>query len=220
MKAYAIGSILHADRISHVHYRLFHGEETVDTRWSRFKDPSLVGTAPLCLIRNARNVPLVFAPSAGLVICENAKKSLETFPHVRLFPVRFAKVVDFPVPAPGDFSFEDTPQFKRLVAEVGYEDFLDGLADVPELHQSLGLYYELLVPRLCDVAARYSSYKHVVCEMPTAAGSQKQILTLSPEILTDYPITQWGYDVFNEEAFARIKAYLDWDYFEVVELEV
>lgn len=215
MKAYAIGKTLHVDRISHFHFKLFHGDETVETRRNRLND-----SVPLRLIRNARNVPPVFEPSAYLVVAERVKHLLESLPHVGFLTVFFDKVLDFPVYPPGKSLFEDNPDFRKLVDEVGYDDFLDGLPDVPELHCSLGTYYELLVPRLSDLSPRYGSCKEIVCRMPRASGTQEEVLTLSHDLLVDYPIAWWSYYVFNGEAFGRISAFLDRDYFEVVELEV
>ena len=105
------------------------------------------------------------------------------------------------------------------MGDANIEKFLYLLPDLPELHGSLPCYYELILPRLSDVAVYYPSLKTVICEMEKAS-SRREELTLSTKLLRDYPMVWWSYCVFSEAVFGRIAPHLNTDYFEIAELTV
>lgn len=221
MKAYATRKLLHKPEIDFFHYLMFHGKEIDEEPFGRKAGPCLGDEVfeQANLVRNVQQIPHVFEPGCHFVVSEEVKDRLCNISHVAFLPVCFHKVVDFPTWRPGDFSFEQNPEFQRVLKNAKIEELLHRLPDVPSLHGTLGRYYELVVARLSDIAPRYGSVQTFDCVIPMAVG-WRQELQLSQDLLRDYPIVWSGHTVFNEQAFELISPYLDRDYFGVVELSV
>jgi hypothetical protein len=197
---------------------MFHGDEINGPDQS--SNAHLLGddlSQPLRLIRTGRIVPHVFSPSVTLVVSADVREKLETLPHIDFLPVVFEKLVDYQFRA-GDFSYFDLPAFRRNPAEANPETLLQRLPDIPELHSQIGSYYEVVVPRLGDIADNYTNLKHFSVKLEHCIG--KVECDLSAEIIYAYPIV-WRYaNIFSEEAFALVSPFIDWDYFSTATIEL
>jgi len=124
------------------HYQMFHGDLKMDKAMSVVE--------PLSITRNGRIVPDITCPLSRLIVSERAKRRLEGLPGVGFRGVVFEKLVDYEWRL-GDFSHYDEDSIFRptpLDEDPGdvVENPLRRLPDTPELHERIGLFYELLVP--------------------------------------------------------------------------
>ncbi len=222
MRAFAIKSSLLNPEMSIFHYLMFHGQPTAKRSLQRERNPRLGDdlSRPLYLERNGHLIPQVFEPLGSLVVSEEVKSRLIGITNITFLQVVFHKIVDFPSYSFGDFSFEKNSAYKNVIGRARLDRFLDRLPDVPAMHEGLGNYYELIVPRLGDLVHGYTSLRRITCRLPFAAAIQEIKLSLSTKLLKDYPIIWDAYYVFNEDAFERISPHLDRNYFGVAELKI
>ncbi|SRR5260370_26925755 len=215
MNAFALGTFTSSARIKAFHYVMFHGRYDADAPdHPTSHDLSTDMSRHIPISRNGTTIPDIFEPRA-LVISHAVARKMESFPNVGFRPVIFTKLVDYPYRA-GDFSFyeDNTPQ---VFAHAG--KFLNRLPDVPELHKRAGKYFEMIVPRLQDIAPRYDDTTDFKIQVPGSALYERTA-ALSKTLLRDYPAVWKGYNIFSEEVFAVLKPHIDWDYFAVVEISV
>lgn len=92
-------------------------------------------------------------------------------------------------------------------------DYLDNL---PELHDAMGKFYEILcaIPR--DIKPKFND----LASVPLAFGrysqiSQKTINNISKNLVYEYPAYYSGCFVFREDVFQMIAPYFDLDYFAI-----
>lgn len=222
MKAFAVEFPLHMPGLTYSRYLLFHGRQYARSPHVRQRLP-MFGDAekrPLCIVRNARGVPDVFGPEASLVVSARVKEALGPLPSVEYRRVRFARLVEYD-PPPGDSAIQDHPAYEAAAATR------DGLKAIfrylptatPEARGRVGRYFELVVPRLKDVAAEFPEARVIRCARPGTID-QENDPRLSPRLLDTYPIVWWSQTVFAEGVFRRIEPFLDRAYAAVVELEV
>jgi hypothetical protein len=212
MNVHIISPFTSSARIKVFHYCMFHGEANprIGHRFS-----SKVST-PLQLSRSGVGVPNFFSPSAViLVVAEEVKGKLESLPNIEFAEVEFAKLVDVPYQA-GDFSYYRTSKFLADPIANDPEALIARLPDVPALHSNVGSYFEVIVPRLCDIVTKYPSLNTVEYRLRMAAVPEQVEICLSEALLKDHPVV-WENDyVFSEEAFNIVDQYIDRDYYEIV----
>jgi hypothetical protein len=211
----AVSNFLKRPIISAYHYDMFHGLAERDGKesphhrspWANTESPS-----PLLISRTIRHVPEISEPVTHLIVSERLADRLRRFPNIRLAPVLFKRLVDVEW-RKGDMSW----------AKGGKEDpsnVLRTLPDVPEFHQQIGSYFEVQPYRWKDVLDRYPSAKELTIEQRTPPMEETEVIRVSPEMLTDYPMFWWGSVIVNPEVFDILDAHLDRDFFIVRKYEV
>jgi hypothetical protein len=194
---------------------MFHGISVPDMRHNLGGDLS----KPLCLERNVYQIPDIFLPVGNFVVSSRVKEKLEGLPNIAFLPVRFSRLFSFPFRA-GDFSYFQTDSFLQDPVEYAPEKFFARQENSPSLHSSVGEYYEVIVPRLNDIKARYHHLKRYRYLFEFAVVNSELELELSPELLRDHPAVWQFWNVLSEDVYRRMLPYFNWDYFEMQESEI
>ena len=171
-----------------------------------------------------RRIPEVFSPVSSLVISTRARDALGELPFVEYRAVRFPELIDFEVPALGDMSWENNPALGQAAESEEWPRWPDNLFEYlpqasQELCQSVGSYYEMVVPRLKEALTEFPDAKPIVVPRPGNIGKGNE-MRVCPPLIEKYPVFWWSQTVFAEWAFRRIEPFLDRAYAEVVEFEV
>lgn len=212
----AVSNYLQRPLITSFHAHMFHGLAERDGKesphhrspWANTESPS-----PLLISRTIRHVPEICEPVTHLIVSERLAERLRHCANIRLAPVVFKRLVDVEWEK-GDMSWFD---------EWGSTDpgeILRTQPDVPEFHEQIGSYFEVQTYRLKDVVDRYPSAKEVTIEKDTPPFQENEVIRLSPEMLTDYPMLWWYGIIVNEQVFDILDAHLDRDFFIVRKYEV
>jgi hypothetical protein len=227
MKAFAVEHPLHKPGMDYFHYCFFHGREAREWPHWRAGIPFFGDKEkrPLRLLHNARRIPDVFSPKSSLVVSARVRDALGELPFVEYRPVTFPRLIECDPPTLGDRSYEDNPAYRKATAseewerdagETLFEHFPEASA---QQRESVGSYYEIVVPRLTEAAAEFPESKPIQVPRPYNIGNGNE-LRLCPALLKKYPVVWWSQVVFAEWAFRRIEPFLDRAYAEVVEFEV
>ncbi|MFV0443413.1 MAG: hypothetical protein ACK5Q5_07565 [Planctomycetaceae bacterium] len=212
-------------RVSGYHSMVFHGDGYY---LSRKSGPGPWPTVPavnsenrelLHVIRSGRFVPPVFVAGAMLVVCEAVKAKLTTLPNVDVAPVVFERLVDLPMPDIGDFSAEAR---NPIAGEV-----LMAAPDVPELHETIGNYYQVLEFHSYSFKEQYPDYGPVMVNFGTYPGrpgvgkTSPGPVDASLKMLDEYPMVQLGtVHMLREDAFSLLAPFLNLDYFSIASLAI
>ncbi len=202
--------------ISSFHSAMFHGLGERDGResphhrspWANTESPS-----PLLISRTIRHVPEISEPVTHLIVSERLAERLRRFQNIRLAPVLFKRLVDVEWEK-GDMSWFD---------EWGSTDpreILRTQPDVPKFHDRIGSFFEVQTYRLKDIVDRYPSAKEMTIEVRTPPTDGTEVIRVSPEMLTDFPMLWWYGIIVNPEVFDILDADLDRDFFVVRKYEV
>jgi hypothetical protein len=220
MSLFVVHTFTSSKRINIFHYHLFHGE-CEDNESHKPLPTHQIGddlSKPLVLSRDGWFVPHIFKVSTSLVISSEVKNALGELSNVVYLPVVFKKLVDYPFRA-GDFSYFDTLEFRRDPRAADPEKLIKRLPDVPRLHAQVGDYFELVIGNYHFVMEKYANRRQIHYEYPYLGGQEPATLEVTEDMLASYPI-MWadgGY-VLIEEVFARVREFLDLDYFTVTEV--
>jgi len=222
MKVHLLHKFSASKRINVFHYYMFHGK--VSRKGIAYpEDPSHSPSDlldPLCLSRNGRLIPEVFLPATNLVVSSSVRKELELLTNITLLEVAFTKLVDYNYQA-GDFSYYHRPEFRKHPEKEDPETLIERLLDAPQLHWTVGQYYEVVVPWLDDILDCYSDHKVTVFHANPFGFNERFELLLSERLLEEYTIVraQPGL-ILNVSTFEILAPHIDWDYFASVEVEL
>ncbi len=227
MKAFAVEHPLHKPGIDFFHYCLFHGRQAHGWPHWRAGIPFFGDKEkrPLRLLHNARRIPDVFSPVSSLVVSARVRDALGELPFVEYRPITFPRLIECDPPTPGDHSYQDNTAYRKATAseewvrepaETLFEHFPESSA---QRRESVGSYYEMVVPRLKEAGAEFPDAKLIQIPRPYTIGKGNE-LRLCPALLEKYPVVWWSQTLFAECAFRRIEPFLDRPYAEVVEFEV
>lgn len=150
------------------HHTVFHGTYRVSDRKLSSQMPTLGSeyTNPLHITRTGVRAPGIFKLAAALIVKHDLMEMLKTFPGVDFLQVRFDKLVDF-VCEPGDQSYWKLPGFRPRLEDAP-EAYLRSLPDCPDLHSSMGAYYEVICEsyiRLMNANADYRPSSQIDIEI-------------------------------------------------------
>ena len=109
----------------------------------------------------------------------------------------------------GDFSWYDAP----LCDDPEY--LFKVLPDQPRLHETIGPYYEVLVARLIDLVPRYEGWRELSFRIGTAPNDCLMETPISTAVFRDYAIAWGDCDFLREDAYERVKPFLDRNFFDV-----
>lgn len=209
-------------RLSSFHVHMFHGKATRGGKplhVSRDVWYSNDCRIPLEIVRAGNYVPDVFE-SRHWVVSEAVKERLNWVPSIEFLPVSFVKLVEFPVHAPGDFSWYDANDtYRRRDATV----LLEKLPDVPAYHESVGSYYELLAPRICDIAHSFPSTRTVEfhgLRDPEEPDDDMYDCDISEQMLDRFPMLISAAHVLRDDVYQAVRQFVDWEYFLHDEVEL
>jgi hypothetical protein len=195
--------------LSEFHASMFHGlaerEGRVHPHDAKVWASSSV-VNPLVVSRTVCNVPDISQPSTHLVVSERIANSLKTFKNIRLVPVVFKRLVDVEYKT-GDMSWQ---------SQWGTRDPNSLLRELPEADvtkRNIGTFYEMLTYRLNDVSGQYPTAASIVIEQRTPPMQVTEDISISKEMLADYPSLWWGSVIMSEELFAVLDPHLDRDFF-------
>jgi hypothetical protein len=212
----AASNFINRRLLSSFHASMFHGLAERDGKevphevqvWA-----SSDSVTPLTISRTVHGVPEISQPSTHLVVSERIANQLREFKNIRLCPVVFKRLVDVEYKK-GDMSWE---------SRWGTGDPDSLLRELPEIvgdRRNIGTFFEMLTHRLKDIAGQYPSARSVTIEQGTPPMQVSENVTLSSEMLTDYPALWRGSVLMNERLFAILDACLDRDYFVVRKYDV
>ncbi len=204
-------------RASVLHMRVFHGrssypDERVTQDW---RPPALTNRNrnPVHISRSGRYVPPIFGDrSYELIVNETIKERLSRLPNVEFVEVVFERLIDWSMPALGDFSEFDTDPPRDVVKES--EQKLLTAPDVPEFHRTIGRYYSLLGANLHDMKGMYDDIQEIQVNFGSYVPPTMSMEPIvSARALNDYPFLWGNVHIFREDAFEIIAPYLDLDYY-------
>lgn len=209
MNAYVLSAKSYVDgQIDAYHFNMFHGLcERSDV--SRPSNPCHFWgddvTQPLLISRNCYNLPDVFLPSTSLIISE-AVRTLLSGADVQVSEIRFAKLFNEPY-AMGDYSYQD-----RLEVDESFFSYVDYLVDEPDLHKTVGMYYEVLAKNLYRCGRAQAKVK-----LPKDDGYIYEPVSL--EVLDTYPVcwSQAGV-IIRESEYCKMHDRIDRAFFYVNEI--
>ena len=210
-------SFIGSKRLSAFHYDMFHGEiRRCGVKYPHEPDATLENTLrePLEVSRNVRSVPDLFCPSRNFVVSRALRQKIEGVRNIEFLAVKIVKFIDYPY-APADFSFYDDPIC------VDPEELFELLPDVPEFHERIGPYYEVLTAGTKDVAGQYESLKPISVYIGPSEYDERVEERLSEQMMTDYPILrgEWAM-LLNDAVFQLIKDDIDWEFFLHADVEL
>ena len=211
------------DSIAMYHYFMFHGfasregEDEIDAPVAHLENDV---RSPLEIVRTGRIVPDVFAPSVNPVVSEKVRERLKGWPRVEFVPVVFTRLFDAHFAA-GDFSFYDKKHGYYARDEL---KFIERLPDILSFHETIGNYYELLVPRVSTVMSEFSGDSMRTIRIDEtfegAFGREKVEFSVSEEMLHACPLLRQWVFITTPQTFEILKPFLDLDYYTVVEKEI
>lgn len=208
-------------RTSTFHHEMFHGLSWRKGRLAarnpfgerQYLEPETQN--PLLIVRNGRMIPPVTDPRPTLIVAEAVKHVLGRLPRIGFLPVAFWRLFDYPFET-GNYDFEQDPRWKEYCSEICGKDyawFFVGLPDEPDLHRTIGAYYEVLTPSPVDLEREYTEAREL--NMPMASGRISERMLVDNSIIHAPP----GY-FMNQHAFSLLSPYLDCEYFVLLEIEV
>jgi hypothetical protein len=217
MKFYTItaaSNFLQRPLISSFHAAMFHGlAERGGKEYPH--DPVVWANTdsfdPLLISRTIRGVPEISQPSGDLVVSQRLAEKLRRFRNIRLAPVQFKRLVDVNYQKGDDSWFDEWGE----LGSKAPEEILRTQPDVPEFHDRIGAFFEVQTYRLNDIVNRYPSAKEITIETGTPPLHNTEVIRLSPELLTDYPMVWWSDIIVNPEVFDILDPHLDRDFFVV-----
>lgn len=211
-----VSSFVDSQRISAFHYEMFHGVSHRPGLKHAHIDYALgdIYDVAMQITRSGPIVPDIFSPSTNLVVSAAVKHKLRSWKNIDFCEIAFRKLVWFEWQI-GDFSWYDDPT-RTQPPEMFHE-----LPDSPELHRSIGSYYEMILPRLAKLRDRYQPSRQLRVDLGSGCAITSVELDLSPELVLDYPaLKALGTIVFRADLFDVVSEHLDRDFYRVVEAAV
>ncbi len=203
------------DPIHSFHEEMFHGENL------RYVDGLLkpdyhLGEeikSPMKIIKNVYKMPKLFSPDLSLVVSEQLREKLSTFPHIEFVKVEFVKLFEFPY-EPNDFSFYDIKGFKTP------DKFIKKQRHNKKLKDKIGDYYEMVIARYRDFVDNFKNLSTYKLSIDYFDDEEMNELGFSKELLDEYPIfRKWG-TIFTEPVFNILKDYIDPNYYFVKQYDL
>ncbi len=220
MKLFVVHTFTSSKRISVFHYHMFHGDCEGNESHKPLPTHKIGDdlSKPLILSRNGWFIPSIFKVATSLIVSSVVKDTLGDLSNVILLPVMFRKLVEYPFHA-GDFSYYDTPEFRKNPRSADPAKLIKRLPDVPRLHSLVGEYFELVIGNHHFVKDQYPDRREIHYTFPYLGGQEPATLEVTDEMLASYPV-MWadGGFVFVEHVFDRIREYFDQEYFTVTEV--
>ncbi len=202
---------------------MFHGEdERADVKFpespSHHLDEDL--SLPVLCSQNVHRMPHVFKPSTSLIISSEVRRALGDLAHVVYLEVKFKKLVDYSYSA-GDFSYFSRKEYRRDPFGEDPETLLDRLPDVPQLHNQIGPYFEVVNAKHMDIVDKFPNREVLNFTYPYLGGNEPDSLEVSQDMLSEYPIL-WARCgiLLTERVYTEIDRYIVKDYFTVTEIGV
>lgn len=129
------------------HYLIYHGDAVRPEDTGGFYSVHRLPTskrASLHIVRSGKYVPEIFDPlgPSSLVVSKRIREQLADMQGIDFLPVVFDKLVD------RELNLDDDSIGRRFMEEADHARFeewvLTGEPDVPECHETIGQYYELI----------------------------------------------------------------------------
>lgn len=159
----------------------------------------------------------MFHPPGGhLVVSEEVKSILEESGPCEFLQVEFVKLINSPFCEKGDFSCYRPDD--ELRTSVDLVDLLDDYPDVPKLHETIGKYYELLLPAIAKLEEEFEDMTQLHISMD--GGYIEIDEMVSEEMLTKYPMLSCGPSLFREDVYLAVEEFLDKDFFLVEHVDL
>jgi hypothetical protein len=173
------------------------------------------------MIRSGWRIPDVMAPTRLWVVSQEVKRKLVGLPGLEFEEIQFAKLVDRPW---------ELGRFDHYDARGRFQDpvkFLQGAADVPDLHKEAGPYYALTVPGVDTLAPRYPAAPPLRVDLNDFVPEEVGLFSppgvpvaLSVPLLQENPLVEQRYLFMTEGVYALLRPHLDKDYFAKAKLEL
>ncbi len=167
--------------------------------------------------RSGRFVPKIWMSLAALVVSDEIKQSLSRLAGTEFLPVVFERLVDVPMPSLGDFSW-----YQRITYPPGPEPAyeLETLPDIPEFHQNIGPYWEVLASNIYIPKRRPADAQRLELNFGSFSTTTVEPVLVSPSALAKHPFV-WG-DILQlrKDAFEIIAPYIELDYLDVAWIDL
>ena len=223
MRIHLVASAIDGVRVQWYQAAMFHGQCALDEfsyLCLPYEEKARV-SHPLKLICNGWRIPEFFMPGSRVVIRSQIKHALEATYCFAFRPVEFVKLIELPYQA-GDSSYRlRYPEyFQRYVGVFNPDKLFETLPDVPPLHQTAGTYFELILPTIYELAKNQADRTTMTTLTVPFLPYCSEEHSISLEMVHAHPIIDAGYLIFSDPAFAAVSPFVDWDYFEKVEVEL
>ena len=170
---------------------------------------------PMHIRRSGTFVPPLFSPTPGqLAVTDTVRDAIErATENVQFLQMKVDKVVDLVV-AKGDFSMREAALADRYGPNL--DTLLDRLPDIPGLHEQIGPFYEVIVPRASDRVSEFTDSANVDIDIHLGPDQTDRLTTtVSTEMLETYPIVGapklcW---VVRDDVFEILDPFIDRDYY-------
>src|SRR5688572_8012814 len=199
---------------------MFHGETYRDGRTERrysdlpVYDPYRVEVLlqhPAELLRNAYEVPPVFKPTVHLVLSKQVRDAVGEHENLHYSPVSFRHLFWIP----WRFGEADPDLLRNMLACSPWDAAFKKRKHRPDLVDSIGAYYELVIYRNRDVPPAFADARPVSIRHPTNADLNRPIdVQLSEAILDAYPLLgTFNGTIVRGDFFERLRPWIDWRFF-------
>ena len=170
---------------------------------------------PMHIRRSGTFVPPLFSPTPGrLAVTDTVRDSIaRVTENVQFLRIEVDKVVDLAV-AKGDFSMREAALADRYGPNL--DTLLDRLPDIPGLHEQIGPFYEVIVPRASDRVNEFSHANIVDIGLYMGPRDDDCLTThICTDMLEVYPIVSapklcW---VVRDDVFEILDPFIDRDYY-------
>jgi hypothetical protein len=215
MQVFAINKVstfVKSTSIRAFHYEIFHGHcerggiSYPHERNCRIGDDY---REPLHIWRSGTTVPPIFSPSNNWIVSRSVRDRLAGLPNIEFLPVVFEKLYAYDLLI-GNFAWYDAPTCDRP------EDLFKCLPDIPQLHEHVGPYYEVLVARLIDLVPYYEGWQALSFDIGTAPNEWSVETPMSRAVFRDHAIVWGNCSFLRGDAHERIEQYLNPYFFNVM----
>ncbi|MDB5387262.1 MAG: hypothetical protein JWM11_2908 [Planctomycetaceae bacterium] len=208
-----------SDRVKDVHSAFFHGRGARGGEYFPFELNAYLTNdirASLEVVRPGAIFPPVSQPAGQLVCTSEVKKILQHDHPVEFLPVVLTKVVDHWIPE-GDMHYYQDPATSTLDS---YQ-FLLQFPDARQSFREIPLLWELLIPKLLDVAPQFDDLKKVEFYFGAPGYGKSYEFEVSSSLFEKYPIIgQSSITFFRDEIYQKIAKFIDEKHFCVCSREV
>lgn len=217
-----------SQRVGALHYFVYHGKATRPETDRQYHEWHLMDEKPrfdslppypgvtntnrerLHVTRSGTFVPSVFIPNfTEIVVSEDLFDGLHKLPNIEGLPVYFEKLVELSMPKLGDFSWYDEEHPYEDPDPINEFDVRD---DVADLHDHIGIRYELLGARYQDLKNEYEFVDAPLDFGNYCGGAPNQTEKLSWKAMEKYPLIG---SLMRPDLFSILAPHLDLDYFSV-----
>lgn len=166
---------------------------------------------PAELLRNAYAIPPVFKPTVHLVLSQQVREAVGEHECFHYSPVSFRHLFWLP----WRLGEADPDVVRPMLRYRSWDVAFQRRKHRPDLLDSVGSYYELVIYRNRDVPPTFADARPVSIRHPTKPNMRPPInVLLSKGILQAYPLL-WTFNgtIIRDDFYERLRPWIDWHFF-------